>query len=159
MLDSIDPIIWSKRKVCIVFCLTLGCLVSSLTLLCHRTKQQASRSQPSLFASQNFLYPNNNNPINADLGPLTAFTEEPVNVIKEAGVLINDCKELRNQSRVLVKESLENIRQINKSVNEAFIKKIEETLALSVIWIHKMCSTLLVIWFRFIFSKNRKICV
>ena len=93
-----------------------------------------SRSQPSLFASQNFLFPNNNNnPINADLGPLNAFTEEPVNVIKEAGVLINDCKELRNQSRVLVKESLENIRQINKSVNEAFIKKIEDTLALSVI--------------------------
>ncbi len=95
--------------------------------------KQLSRSQPSLIAShQNFLFNSNTTNINNELGPLAAFTEEPIEIIKEATANIAESKELRIQSKTLIRDSWENIKQINKSVNEAFTKKIEETLALSV---------------------------
>ncbi len=78
------------------------------------------------------MFNSNTTNINNELGPLTAFTEEPIEIIKEAAANIAESKELRLQSKTLMRDSWENIKQINKSVNDAFTKKIEETLALSV---------------------------
>jgi hypothetical protein len=73
------------------------------------------------------------------MGPLTAFTEEPMEIMKEAAANIQESKDLRLQSKLLIKESWENIKQINKAVNDAFVKKIEETLALGVSFLFFLC--------------------
>ena len=66
------------------------------------------------------------------VGPLSAFTPEIVDIIKEAGKRIDESKNLRSKSRALMKECFEKITNANKTVDSAFIKKLEENLLLSV---------------------------
>ena len=66
------------------------------------------------------------------VGPLSAFTPEIIEIIKEAGKRIDESKILRSKSRALMKECFEKITNANKTVDTAFIKKLEENLLLSV---------------------------
>lgn len=138
-LQKLDAIRETVNKLCkersVVTDLICQCLTQSIRAYdrtTNKSKLNTHRSQPNLAASQqNFLFNSLNDTItNYDMGPLTAFTEEPIKAMAEANLIIAESKDLRNQSRLLIKDSLENIKQINKSVNEVFIKKIEETLAL-----------------------------
>ena len=66
------------------------------------------------------------------VGPLSAFTPEIIEIIKEAGKRIDESKTLRSKSRALMKECFEKITNANKTVDTAFMKKLEENLLLSV---------------------------
>jgi hypothetical protein len=65
-------------------------------------------------------------------GPLTAFTEESVEIIKEATEMIQFSKELRYNSNIKMKECIENAKNIGDMVNKVFTKKIQDCLALNV---------------------------
>ena len=70
--------------------------------------------------------------VGLQVGPLNAFTPEIVEIIKEAAKRIEEAKNLRTRSRALMKECFEKINNANKTVDLAFVKKLEENLALSV---------------------------
>jgi len=97
------------------------------------------------------------------VGPLSAFTPEIVDIIKEAGKRIDESKNLRSKSRALMKECFEKITNANKTVDSAFIKKLEENLLLSVrgtffffqlVPLNNICVSLKRILFYFVFKKN-----
>ena len=67
------------------------------------------------------------------VGPLNAFTPEIVETIKEANKRIDEAKNLRTKSKSLMKECFERIANTNKTTDLAFIKKLEENLALTVL--------------------------
>lgn len=68
----------------------------------------------------------------SNIGPLSAFTAESVEILRESQAKIDEGRELRGKARVLMKECLDNAKSIGQVVNESFVKKIEETLMLSV---------------------------
>ena len=66
------------------------------------------------------------------VGPLSSFTQESLDVIKAAASQIDYSRDLRNKSTALIKDCLEYSKKNTKVVDEVFQKKIQETLALSV---------------------------
>ncbi len=97
------------------------------------------------------------------VGPLSAFTPEIVDIIKEAGKRIDESKNLRSKSRALMKECFEKITNANKTVDSAFIKKLEENLLLSVretffffqlVPLNNIRASLKMAFFYFVFKKN-----
>jgi hypothetical protein len=70
------------------------------------------------------------------VGPLSSFTQESLDVIKAAASQIDYSRDLRNKSTALIKDCLEYSKKNTKVVDEVFQKKIQETLALSV---RKIC--------------------
>lgn len=67
-----------------------------------------------------------------NIGPLSAFTGESVNILNESQTRIDEGRDLRLKARLLIKECVDNSKNIGSVVNDAFVKKIEETLLLSV---------------------------
>lgn len=67
------------------------------------------------------------------IGPLSAFTTESVDIIREADLQILEGRNLRARSKILMKESIDSAKQVNSIVNDQFLRKIEDTLLLSVI--------------------------
>lgn len=65
------------------------------------------------------------------VGPLSSFTQESLDVIKIAAMQIDYSKELRSKSIALIKDCLEYSKKNTKVVDEVFQKKIADTLALS----------------------------
>lgn len=65
------------------------------------------------------------------VGPLSSFTQESIEIIKIAASQIDYSKDLRSKSTALVKDCLEYSKKNTKVVDEVFQKKIAETLALS----------------------------
>lgn len=88
-----------------------------------------TKSQPNII--QNEFSLDSNQPF-VHIGPLSAFTAEAVDIIREAEHKIYEGKDLRAKSKILMKESIENAKQMSQLVNDAFLKKIEDTLLLSV---------------------------
>jgi hypothetical protein len=95
------------------------------------------------------------------VGPLSAFTPEIVDIIKEAGKRIDESKNLRSKSRALMKECFEKITNANKTVDTAFIRKLEENLLLSVrgTFFFQLVSKIIFVlakkdFFQFCFKKN-----
>lgn len=65
------------------------------------------------------------------IGPLSSFTQESLEIIKVSASQIDYSKDLRSKSTALVKDCLEYSKKNTKVVDEVFQKKINETLALS----------------------------
>lgn len=63
---------------------------------------------------------------------MSAFTAESIEILRESQQKIDEGKDLRMKSRLLMKECIENAKNIGQIVNDSFVKKIEETLTLSV---------------------------
>ena len=76
---------------------------------------------------------NNSTKRSVPIGPLSCFTPEIVEIMKEAARRIAESKELRNRSKNAMKDSFETIKSNNKTIDEAFLRKIEETMMMSVI--------------------------
>lgn len=66
------------------------------------------------------------------IGPLNAFTLESVEILKEAQQRIEEGKDLRARSKLLMRDCIENAKNMGQLVNDSFFKKIEETLYQSV---------------------------
>lgn len=64
---------------------------------------------------------------------LKAFTNDCVEIMNTAREQIGMGQELRVKSLQLMKECFENAKSMGASVDEAFVKKINDTLALNVI--------------------------
>lgn len=82
---------------------------------------------------------NNDGPVDANhssliqIGPLSAFTAESVDIIREADLKIQEGRDFRLKSKLLIKDSIESSKQTALIVNDQFLRKIEDTLLLSVI--------------------------
>ena len=66
------------------------------------------------------------------VGPLSSFTQESIDIIKIAASQIDYSKDIRSKSTALIKDCLEYSKKNTKVVDDVFQKKIAETLALSV---------------------------
>lgn len=95
----------------------------------HRTAQpRFTRSQTTLNPADYDVNPTSVN----NIGPLSAFTAESVDILMEAQARIDEGRDLRLKARLLMRECIENARNTGQTVNESFVIKIEETLLLSV---------------------------
>lgn len=65
------------------------------------------------------------------VGPLSSFTQESIDIIKIAASQIDYSKDIRSKSTALIKDCLEYSKKNTKVVDDVFQKKIAETLALS----------------------------
>lgn len=83
-------------------------------------------------ASEQLNYSSDIQPSFIQVGPLSAFTAESVDILREADRQILEGKDLRDKSKYLMKESIENAKNMNRIVNDAFLRKLEDTLLLSV---------------------------
>jgi hypothetical protein len=134
MFDTIDAQLRSSiKQVEIVFyVLEIKSIIIKRDLLCgfKRTKNANSKmisSQPNIDALNDASVGNFN-----QIGPLNAFTLESVEILKESQFRIEEGKDLRAKSKILMKECIENAKNSGQLVNEAFLKRIEDTLILSV---------------------------
>ena len=66
------------------------------------------------------------------IGPLSAFTPESMEIMELAAALIAEGKDLRKKAKNTIEESMENARLAGKTVDDYFVKKISETVTLSV---------------------------
>ena len=66
------------------------------------------------------------------VGPLSAFTPEAVHIMDVAAQQIIDGKELRRKAKIVIADSLENAKLAGKTVEDYFVKKISETVTLTV---------------------------
>lgn len=69
---------------------------------------------------------------NLTVGPLSAFTPETIEVMDLASSQINEGKELRRKGKQAINEAMENAKLAGKTVEDYFVKKISETVTLSV---------------------------
>ncbi|CAF0819765.1 unnamed protein product [Brachionus calyciflorus] len=115
-------------------CLTQSMRSFDKAMANNKNNNQSSNAK--LFKSQSTLF-NNDNLIEASqasfihIGPLSAFTNESVDIIREADAQIQEGRDLRGRSRVLMRDSIESAKQCNLIVNDQFLRKIEDTLLLS----------------------------
>lgn len=111
-----------------------------LDVYCRRNeKSLVSRSQPNMEQSADqshfmelFDGSNGGPESKSMIGPLSAFTAECIDVMRAAQENIDIGRNLRFNSKQLIKECMENSKMYGNCINDAFVKKIEETLALSV---------------------------
>ena len=66
------------------------------------------------------------------VGPLSAFTEESLEIMRMAAREIDESKDLRIRSLVLMRDSIEMAKKNSKFVDETFARKISEQLNLTV---------------------------
>ena len=70
--------------------------------------------------------------LNDQMGPLSAFTEESIDIMKIASKEIDDSKDLRVRSLILMRDSIEFAKKNSRFVDEQFTRKISEQLNLTV---------------------------
>jgi hypothetical protein len=86
-----------------------------------------SRSCTALYGTRNSnSFPSEN------VGPLKAFTEEPLKMMSLSAEIINESRELRFKCKKIMHECLESAKKHSKLVDEMFIKRIYDTLELNV---------------------------
>ncbi len=67
------------------------------------------------------------------VGPLSSFTAESIEVVKLSNQQIEESKDLRMRANLLMKECYDYSKKTAKSVDDQFAKKIADTLGLAVI--------------------------
>ena len=72
------------------------------------------------------------NPSTNSVGPLSAFTPETIEIMDLAVQQISEGKELRRKGKQAISEAMENAKLAGKTVDDYFVKKISETITLSV---------------------------
>lgn len=66
------------------------------------------------------------------VGPLNSFTAESVEIVKIANQQIEESKDLRMRSNILMKDCFDFSKKNTKSVDDVFAKKLYDTLGLAV---------------------------
>ena len=66
------------------------------------------------------------------VGPLSAFTPETIQIMDVAAAQIADARELRRRARVTILDCMENAKIAGKTVDDYFVKKISESVSLTV---------------------------
>lgn len=67
------------------------------------------------------------------VGPLSSFTAESIEIVKLSNQQIEESKDLRMRANLLMKECFDYSKKTAKSVDDQFAKKIADTLGLAVI--------------------------
>ena len=102
----------------------------------NANQQQCNNAANKIINNNNYNNNVDNNSNNSNnnnvIGPLGAFTAESLDVLRIAQETIDAGRELRLNSKSLIKESIENSKMHGGVINETLQRKIEETLALSV---------------------------
>ncbi len=151
--ETVDKLYKERSVVTDLIC---QCLTQSIRSYDRTTSQRKllySKSQPQINSSNagaessnnesnsvnSFNNSNNNNNDGERgesaglIGPLSAFTEESIDILNIANENIDYGKQLRQNSHALIRDAIENAKLYSGCIDDTFKRKIEEALALSVI--------------------------